>query len=287
MNKLSMRHALLRLILLLAAVVPSIVHAEEGRQPQGYTFGVVPQQSASQLARLWAPVLASLGQRSGLDIGFSTAPDIPAFERRVAAGEYDFVYMNPYHYTVFSRQPGYRAFAKAKGERLKGILVVRKDSPIREPRELAGATLAFPAPAAFAASVLTRAYLAQDGIPFVPKFVSSHDSVYLAVAKGLYPAGGGVVRTYESLAPEVRDQLRILWTTMGYTPHAFAVHPRVPADVAARLTEAMLRMDQDEQGRALLAPLSLSGVERAEDSDWDDVRALGIQLLDDLVKPAQ
>jgi phosphonate transport system substrate-binding protein len=287
MNNLSMRHALLRLMLLLAVVVPSIVQAEEGGQPQRYTFGVVPQQSVSQLARLWVPVLASLGQRAGLDISFRTAPDIPEFERRVAAGEYDFVYMNPYHYTVFSRQPAYRAFAKAKGERLKGILVVRKDSPIREPRELAGATLAFPAPAAFAASVLTRAYLAQEGIAFVPKFVSSHDSVYLAVAKGLYPGGGGVVRTFESLAPEVRDQLRILWTTQGHTPHAFAAHPRIPEDVAARLAHGMLQMGQDEQGRALLTPLGLSGFERAEDSDWDDVRALGIHLLDDLVAPAQ
>jgi phosphonate transport system substrate-binding protein len=275
------------LVALLLAILPLLATAEEGRQSQTYTFGVVPQQSASQLARLWVPLLRSLGQRAGLDIQFRTAPDIPEFERRLAAGEYDFAYMNPYHYTVFSQRPGYRAFAKARGQLLKGILVVAKDSPIHEPRELAGATLAFPAPAAFAASVLTRAYLAQEGISFVPAFVSSHDSVYLGVAKGLYPAGGGVVRTFESLAPEVRDQLRILWTTKGYTPHAFAAHPRVPPDVVERLNAAMLAIGQDDEGRALLEPLSLPGLERAEDSDWNDVRALGIGLLDDLVKPAQ
>jgi len=48
-----------------------------------------------------------------------------------------------------------------------------------------------------------------------------------------------------------------------------------------------LAIGQDDEGRALLAPLSLPGLERAEDSDWNDVRALGIGLLDDLVKPAQ
>ena len=275
------------ILLVLVAVPLSSAATDEAVDRQSFTFGVVPQQAASKLARVWAPVFDYLGRSAGLEIKFRTAPDIPEFERRVAAGEYDFAYMNPYHYTVFSREPGYRAFAKAEGQLLKGILVVRKDSPIQDPHELSGATLAFPAPAAFAASVLTRAYLTQEGIAFTPKFVSSHDSVYLAVAKGLYLGGGGVVRTFESIEPGVRDQLRILWTTRGYTPHAFAAHPRVATEAVERVTEAMLAMGKNDDGRALLAPLSMQGFEAAEDADWDDVRALGIDLLNDLVKPAQ
>lgn len=274
-------------IILLVAVPSSGAATDEGVDRQNFTFGIVPQQAASKLARLWAPVFDYLGRSAGLEIKFRTAPDIPEFERRLAAGDYDFAYMNPYHYTVFSREPGYRAFAKSKGKLLKGILVVRKDSPIQDPRGLSGATLAFPAPAAFAASVLTRAYLKRERIAFTPKFVSSHDSVYLAVAKGLHPGGGGVVRTFESLEPAVRDELRILWTTKGYTPHAFAAHPQVPEEKVKRLAEAMLAMGQNEDGRALLAPLGIKGFEAATDADWDDVRALGIALLNDLVQPAQ
>lgn len=277
----------LLLILLLAAAAASNAATGEGESRQVFTFGVVPQQAASKLARLWVPVFDYLGQRAGFDLKFRTAPDIPEFERRVAAGEYDFAYINPYHYTVFSQEPGYRAFAKAKGQLLKGILVVRKDSPIQDPHELTGATLPFPAPAAFASSVLTRAYLAQEGINFTPIFVSSHDSVYLAVAKGLYPGGGGVVRTFESLEPEVRAQLRILWVTKGYTPHAFAAHPRVSPEEVKSLTQAMLAMGREEDGKALLTPLGMEGFEPATDTDWDDVRALGIDLLDNLVTTAQ
>jgi phosphonate transport system substrate-binding protein len=277
----------LLIFILLLAMSPPLATSEEGVRPQSVTFGLVPQQSASKLARLWGPVFAYLGRGAGLEIKFRTAPNIPEFERRVAAGAYDIAYMNPYHYTVFSRQPGYRAFAKAKHKRIKGILVVRKDSPLESPRELDGATLAFPAPAAFAASVLPRAYLKREGISFTPKYVSSHDSVYHTVAKGLYPAGGGVVRTFNSLDPDIRGQLRILWKTKGYTPHAFAAHPRVSADFVERLTQAMLAMDKDEEGRVLLKSLSTKGFESATDSDWDDVRALGVSLLGDLVKPVQ
>jgi len=107
------------------------------------------------------------------------------------------------------------------------------------------------------------------------------------VAKGLFPAGGGVVRTFDSLDPAVREQLRILWTTKGYTPHAFAAHPRVTSELVQRVTSAMLATDQSDEGRGLLAPLSIQGFEAADDSDWDDVRALGIDLLDDLMKSPQ
>jgi phosphonate transport system substrate-binding protein len=192
------------LALILAGSMSSVTGAGNEQGPESLSFGVVPQQSASKLAKNWAPVFEYLGRQTGTKIRFRTARDIPEFERRLAAGDYDLAYMNPYHYTVFSRSPGYRAFAKAEGKRIEGILVVRKDSPVADPHGLANETIAFPAPAAFAASVLTRAHLVREGIPFVPKYVASHDSVYRTVAKGLYAAGGGVVRTFNSVEPEIR-----------------------------------------------------------------------------------
>ncbi|MFT7672206.1 MAG: ABC-type phosphate/phosphonate transport system substrate-binding protein [Gammaproteobacteria bacterium] len=39
----------------------------------------------------------------GFKVNFKTAPNIPTFKKRLAAGEYGFAYMNPYHYTVFNQ----------------------------------------------------------------------------------------------------------------------------------------------------------------------------------------
>jgi len=246
--------------------------------PLELSFGIVPQQAASKLARLWGPVIAHLSELSGYRIVFKTAPSIPEFETRLAAGEYDIAYMNPYHFTVFKQKPGYRALARQSDKRIKGILVVRKDSPISQLGELNGQLLAFPAPAAFGASVLPRSELKQQGIDFVPQYVSSHDSVYRSVAKGLFPAGGGIQRTFDNLAPRVREQLRVLWTTKGYTPHAIACHPRISQHVIEKLRETLLAMNDSDQGRALLAAIRFEGIEAASDSDWDDVRDLDIKL---------
>ena len=242
------------------------------------TFGVVPQQAASKLARLWSPILDDLGVRTGVRIGFRTAPDIPTFERRLAAGDYDLAYMNPYHYTLFSRDPGYRAFARQRDQRIRGLLVVRRDSPIRDITDLAGRQVAFPAPAAFAASVLPQAALRQAGIDIQAHYVRSHDSVYRAVVQGLYPAGGGIERTFKGTEPEVRDQLRVLWSTLDYTPHAIAAHPRVDPVLVARIRDAMVAMAETPRGAELLAAIEFEGIEPGEDADWDDVRALGIDI---------
>jgi phosphonate transport system substrate-binding protein len=251
---------------------------------QTLSVGVVPQQSASKLVRLWTPILKYVGARAGVELRFQTAKDIPTFEQRCADGLYDLAYMNPYHYTVFHVSPGYIAIAKQEDKRIQGILVARKDSGLNDLTDLADQTLAFPAPAAFAASILTRAGLSKENVVFTPRYVSSHDSVYRGVAKGLYSAGGGIVRTFKNMDAEVADELRILWRSAKYTPHAFAVHPRLAPELRERISQALTGVDQSEAGRALLATINFKGVEAAKDEDWDDVRSLGLDLLERLRK---
>ncbi|MEY4751944.1 MAG: hypothetical protein RIQ60_4158 [Pseudomonadota bacterium] len=241
------------------------------------TVGVVPQQSASKLARDWIPMLQEAGRRAGLGLAFRTAPDIPSFEDQLLAGAYDLAYMNPYHYTVFAAWPGYRAFLKEKGRQLVGIIVVRKDSPVQSLEQLAGKVVGFPAPAAFAASILPRAEFSRRGIDIQARFVASHDSAYRGVAQGLFAAGGGVQRTLEALDPAIAGQLRVLSRTAAYTPHALAIHPRVAEPVAQRLRLAFTSLGDDEAGRQVLEPLSFKGLDTAQDSEWDSIRKLKLQ----------
>jgi phosphonate transport system substrate-binding protein len=262
----------------------SLAQANRAGAPPTYTFGVVPQQSATELARIWIPVISLLSERSQLSLRFATAPDIPTFEKRMAAGAYDFAYMNPYHYTVFKQKPGYEAFAKEKGRTLKGIVVVRKDSEVKDIAGLASRDIAFPAPASFAATVLVRAEFERRRMLYTPKFVNSHESVYLNVARGLMPAGGGIPRTLQTMDAEVRDQLRVLWSTAEFTPHAFATHPRVAAEVVSKVRDNMARLDNDARGRSALEGVGFRGIEAARDAQWNDIRALGLDTLAALLK---
>ncbi|MDX1697609.1 MAG: phosphate/phosphite/phosphonate ABC transporter substrate-binding protein, partial [Thiohalobacterales bacterium] len=240
-----MRSRLIRVITGIIGCVwcVSAVMAGSGNEApeRTYSFAIVPQQAPSKLLKSWGPVLRYLQEQTGHRFIFRTAPDIPTFEDRVRAGEYDFAYMNPYHFTVFNRgDEGYQAVARARDKLIRGIIVVPRNSTIESLADLEGKELAFPAPGAFAASVLPRANLTAAGIKFDAKYVSSHDSVYQSVARGLYPAGGGVERTLNATDPAVREQLRILWKTPGYTPHAIAARQDVPVDVVDAVRQALV-----------------------------------------------
>ncbi|MDV7105575.1 phosphate/phosphite/phosphonate ABC transporter substrate-binding protein [Vibrio sp. TH_r3] len=245
-------------------------------------LGVVPQQSASSLAKNWIPLTSYLSEKTGKNVRFTTAPNIPEFEKRVAEGMYDLVYMNPYHYTVFSQSIGMRAIAKQKNKRIHGIIVVQKDSPLTDLDMLKNAEIAFPAPAAFAATILPQANLTLRNIPFKSQYVSSHDSVYAGVAKGLFVAGGGIDRTLSTLPKAQANQLKVIWRSDGYTPHAFAASDGLEPDLINQIQEALISLIDDEKNQSILFNLGFKqGLIKATDSDWDDIRSLNI----DLIKP--
>ena len=242
-----------------------------------YRFGIVPQQAASRSVQMWAPLLHNLSAQAGVRLEFHTAPSIPEFEHRLAAGEYGFAYMNPYHFVVFNRAPGYRALAHERDKRIQGVLVVHHASDLTDLGQLQQQKVCFPSPAAFAASLLSRAELERRGIAIEAVIVGSHDSSYRNVAKQLCVAGGGIQRTLRALEPEVRERVKILWSSPRYTPHAFAVHPRVDAALAQRVQTALVNLAQHAPGT--LETAALGALVTAEDSAWDDVRALNEDRL--------
>ena len=266
-----MKHPLLAALSLGLFLAAPVTAEEESRDPV-ITFGIVPQQSASRLAQMWGPFLDVLGQETGATFQFQTAKDIPTFEACLAKGAYDVAYMNPMHYAIFSQESGYRAFARQADKRLRGILVVRKDSDLSELSGLDGADVAFPSPGAFGASILTRSTLTSMGVSFEPNYVNSHDSVYRAVASGLMRAGGGVTRTFGAVDPAIRDELRIIYETEAFTPHAFAVSATLNTDLANRMQASFLQIAEDHPD--LISGIGMAGLTAAQDPDWDDVRAL-------------
>ncbi len=266
-------------VLMLLLLAPHVVSAQgtaESNATDTLTFGVVPQQAASKLARAWIPLLKAISDRSGVTVEFATAPDIPTFEERLDRGDYDIAYMNPYHFTLFNNDPGYQALARARDHRIRGIIVVPRDSAITSLSDLAEQSLAFPAPRAFAATLITRSHLETEAPGYTAHFVSSHDSVYRGVASGRFVAGGGIQRTLDALEPSVREQLRVLWQSPGYTPHAIAVHPRVNEETRRTLLGALTGLEDSGTGLQLLEPLRMKGFEAAANADWDDVRRLNI-----------
>ena len=223
-----------------------------------FTFDVVPQFPAAKIYATWSPLLQRIGQDAGLCFELRVSGSIPEFEQRFLKGESDFTFLNPYHAVLAHQKKKYQPLLAGGQDLLTGILVVRSDNPIKNLNDLRGKNVAFPAPNAFAASLLIRAELAKQKIDVSPTFVKTHSNVYRSVINKDTLAGGGVNNTLDNEAPEVRQHLRVLYETSAYTPHPIATHPTITQEVRDRFIKAMVKLTQDDEGQKLLDGINLN-----------------------------
>lgn len=245
---------------ILLAVLSASVSISSAASPPAsntYTVSVVPQYNGVQLHTEWAPLLARISRDTGLHLQLVLAKSIPQFESTVIAGEPDFVFLNPYHAVMAKKAQNYQPVVR-DSKPLKGVLVVRNDSPFKSLRDLEKRALGFPAPNAFGASLYMRALLAAENVAVQTQYLGTHSNVYRSVLNGSVAAGGGINATLNDEAPEVRAQLRILYQTPESAPHPIAVHPRVPKDVVKQLLDAFLSLAKEPEGQKLLSEVRMA-----------------------------
>jgi phosphonate transport system substrate-binding protein len=244
---------------------PMLVWAEPLVAP--LTVAVVPQFTSLQIHKDWTPFLERLSRDSGVPLKLKIYQRIPDFEADVLKGAPDLVFMNPYHQVMAKRAAGYVPLVRDNNP-LTGILLVRRDSPVKTIKDLAGEKLAFPSPNAFGASLYMRALLVeQEGIKFDPIYVKTHSNVFRQIILGDMAAGGTVKNAFQREPDAVTTQLRVLFETPGVAPHPLAAHPRVSKAQRKALVEAILHWRED----ATAVPL-LQGVQMPEPVVADYVR---------------
>ena len=103
--------------------------------------------------------------------------------------------------------------------------------------------------------------------------------MYLSVRSNFFKAGGGIFRTLNISPDSVKSDLRVLWESKGYTPHAIATHPNMAEVDRQAILNALIALSNDSSKASILSRIGFSGFVASSDSDWDDVRALGIASL--------
>lgn len=257
-------------VLLLCLASASTARAAE---PIVFSFGVTPQHSPGEQAKLWVPICQYLSKHTGYQMQFKTSKDLPTYWRDADAGAFDFLYINPYYFTKAQKAAGYRALAKDGGTPLVGIIVVRRDGP-QQVRALQGAKIATHSVSAFMTDYVRYGYLREQGVQIDPVGVGSLDSVYLTIDKGLYPAGISIQRAFGLLDPAMQARFKVLWQSDPLPPFAYAAHPRVPPKAVEAVRSALQDMKKHTEGRALLATVNVQSIEAAKDSDFDSMRKL-------------
>lgn len=258
-------------MLLLSLVSLSVLASES------YRFSVVPQFERRQLFAIWQPVIEALQLRTGIKLQLVTSMSVADYEKEVLAGQYDFIYINPYMMPIVAERQGYIPLVR-DSKPLRGILLVRKDSPFQRVEDLRDKTLAVPSMSALGASLLLRAELdRQFQVKMQPVIAKSHTSVFIHVLNGLTEAGGSVQKALAEQDPRIRDALRVLYQTREVPSHPVAVHQRVPQEIRERIQQAFLDLSADPAGRDLLMEIPMQSAVPAAIRDYEVLRSLQLE----------
>jgi phosphonate transport system substrate-binding protein len=245
---------------------------------QVLTFGVVPQQAPLKMIKDWQPIVSYLEKATGEKVVLKIERSIPEFEKVLYSGGYDIAYMNPYHYVVANKRQGYIAAVRDE-KNIVGILVARQNSGLSDLSMLKGRAFLFPAPDAFAATLLTKYELLKKFQINVNqeknyRYVNSHDSVYKGVARGIGDVGGGIERTFNDLHDkETKDALTIIYKTKAYPSHPFAFNRSLSSALKTKFTKAIVEIPEP-----LVSALKMKYLRVSEDKEFDVVRDIAIAL---------
>lgn len=278
-KRLDLHAPLLRFLLGLTVLVASgaALRAESGKDARELTFGSVAMDIPAEMHRRLRPLMDYLSAELKRPVQLKLSADLSKAADELASGNVDIAYLTPVAYIKAQRAGNARLVAKTvtRGDKsFQLMLVVRRDSPIKSVRDLAGKSFAFGDPAA----ILQRAVLVNAGVKLEQlgsyKFIGHYDNIARGVANGDFDAG--ILKDTTAYEWE-RKGLRVLHASPPLPPYNIAVSKRVDEPTRNALRQALLRLDpRDPAHRNVVEPLdkNYDGFAPVTDAEYDVVRML-------------
>lgn len=268
--------------------------ASAQQAPKEYIVGIHPLHNPKRLFEVYAPIIDYINARMpDVVLKLEASRNYEIFEQKLYSGHFDFAMPNPYQ-TIRSLPHGYRVFGKmANDEDFCGIILVRKDSGIRQVSDLKGKAVAYPAATALAATMMPQAYLHSQGLnintDIENRYVGSQESSIMNVLlKHVAAAATWPVpwKTFVAEHPEQAAQLEIKWQTEPLLNNGWVVRSDTPADVAERFARHLFSLQDEDLGRKLLQAVPVSRFEPANDQTYQPVRQF-LEYFSRTVRPIE
>ncbi len=244
-----------------------------------YIFSVHPLHNPIRLFEVYQPLVDLINKNTNeFSLSFEASRDYSTFEEKLYSRKFHIALPNPYQ-TILSEQYGYEIAGKMGDDsRFRGIIIMRKDSPIERVADLRGAAISFPARTALAATMLPKYFLFSRGLDLkgnILKYVGSQESSIMNVYFGKTKAGGTWPPPWELFIqrrPELAKQLVVKWETPSLVNNGLVIRKDIPDAHRRRILEIIFSLHKHEKGRKILKSMDLSRFERANSASFGMVR---------------
>lgn len=267
------RAFLLGLLLLIAGGRP----AASADRP--LVLGVFPSLTAKQTVEIYRPLASALEEHLRRSVVVYSARDFTTFVARTRQGEYDILLTAPHLAWLARQDTGYRPLLKY-AQPVRGLLVVRSDSPFDEPDKLRGRTIAMADPIALAVLAIQAELAAHGlkrGIDYRTTDSGTHTNAVLQVINGRVDAAVLGLHPYNLTPPELRQQLRVLAESPPLSSLMYLTHPRLRDAEAQAIRNALLRFAATPEGQAFMQRGGYGGFANVDGSELRAFRPYALQ----------
>ena len=242
-------------------------------------LGVFPSMTAKQTIEIYRPLASALEKHLRRSVVVYSARDFTTFVARTRQGEYDILLTAPHLAWLARQDTGYRPLLKY-AQPVRGLLVVRSDSPFDEPDKLRGRTIAMADPIALAVLAIQAELAAHGlkrGIDYRTSDSGTHTNAVLQVINGRVDAAVLGLHPYNLTPPELRQQLRVLAETPALSSLMYLTHPRLREAEAQAVRNALLRFAATPEGQAFMQRGGYGGFADVDGSELRAFRPYALQ----------
>lgn len=245
-----------------------------------YIFGIHPLHNPKKLFEVYQPLIDFLNiNLKDVTITLEASKNYDEYDKKLFSGHFDFSLPNPYQ-TVESTKYGYRIFGKmGDDENFRGIILVRKDSNIKEISDLKGKSISYPASTALAATMMPQRFLHDNGIDINNDvknlYVGSQESSIMNLF--LNESAAAATWTPPWIAfkkdrPEIAQELEVKWETSSLPNNGLVVKKDIDSKLIEKVSALMFNLHNTQKGKEILKAMELSKFEKADYDTYESVR---------------
>ena len=255
--------------------------------PKELRISAIPDENPQELLRIYQPFADYLSKETGVPVKFTPVVDYPATVEGLVAGKLDMVWYGGLTSVQAARMAkgAKRIVMRKEDTEFKSQFITRKDTGIRDLKDLKGKTFSFGNVASTSGHLMPRFYMVKAGInpeKDLSKFSFSgaHDATAAWVEAGRVDAGALNFLVWNKLVANKKvdtDKVVVFYTTPPFVDYVWTVRGGLDNALVEKISKALLKLDYNNpEDKKLLDLHRTKGYIPAKDEQWKSVEDAAI-----------
>jgi len=272
---------------LMVLMLPVIAGHVSAQTLKELRVSAIPDENPQEMLRIYQPFADYLSKEIGIPVKFTPVVDYAATVQGLAANRLDLVWYGGLTSVQAAKQaPGARRIIMRREDaEFKSYFITRKDTDIKELKDLKGKTFSFGSVSSTSGHLMPRYFLLKAGInperDFAKfSFSGAHDATAAWVEAGTVDAGALNFLVWEKLVQNKKvdtNKVFIFWKTPPYVDYVWTVRGGVAKGTVDKISKAFLKLDYNNPADKKL--LDLHRTKKyipAKDEDWKGIEEAAV-----------